>query len=742
MRSQRTNPDERRLLWLAGWVAVAGFVAFGRMAWVQAWHPDRYLNPTKIHYHRQYELTAEKGEMLDRRDRSLARCVEVASIAAQPQKLVDPQRAAKVLAPYLLVSEEELYRLLSKRWRPVMLRRDVTTAAAGQLKGLVESGAVRLTEELSEPTYSVYVFPRQCQPDPRERAALAIILGQEPAQLDALLGSPNEVVRWAENVDQQTYQRLSQLGLPGLMVQENPRRRVPTIWLQPVDAAVMVYPLDQLAPGTRGEDWGVRIRNEVWTGLQPLWAGAEPPDREAVEERLRAPFVYLARELPLATGDEVKQVVKQSGLTGITVHHEFARAYPQGEVGRTLLGKTDVDERGISGFEELFNQALTGVNGHRRVTVTRQGWPIVQEREERVEPLHGKTIELTVDIMIQGFCEEALAQTVAQFDADWGMAVVLDPFSGEVIALANVASQTRDVPDYNRCMLMLFEPGSVIKSLVAAAAIDRKLTNPRERFFCSGSAQVGRSTLHCIKVHGSETVADAIRDSCNSVMIHLGQRMGQETLDSAFTGFGLFERTGLGLPGQEAAGRVYSADGSLHGQWSIQKLATVSYGKGIQCTGVELARAYAALVNGGTLPELRLVRRILDRDGRVVVEPPVAPGREVLTQQTAAELREMLRTTVAEGTGRTARSDEFSFAGKTGTSLGYRDRDQRVVSFIGFGPTEHPRLLTLLSVGEPRLGERGGGSTCGAAFRSIMERSLKYLGLPPRNAGEEAGADG
>jgi cell division protein FtsI/penicillin-binding protein 2 len=191
------------------------------------------------------------------------------------------------------------------------------------------------------------------------------------------------------------------------------------------------------------------------------------------------------------------------------------------------------------------------------------------------------------------------------------------------------------------------------------------------------------------------------------------------------------ERSGLSIVEQEARGQIYTRD--PQGRWGPQKVATVSYGKGIQVTALALARAYCPIVNGGDLPRLRLIKRLIDRRGQTVVEIPGEVERGVLHPQTAAEVRKMLHRVVWEspGTGRPARSSLYETAGKTGTSVGYHREDPRIVSFLGFAPYQRPRIICSVLVANPRRGSRTGAGTCGPAFRSIVERTLDYLGVPP-----------
>ena len=741
------SPDRLRLRPLTRLFGALALIVAARLFWVQVAARERYLNPTNIAYHKTTILPAEKGALLDRNDRVLARCVAMAAVTANPRRVRRPRAVAKALAATLDLPESELLANLERVWRRVQLRRDVPEEVLGALRPLADQGILTFSKAPGAQTYSVYVYPRQFQPGPSDRARLAVELGLRAAEIDRCLSSQDPVVRCHEQLSDTGAKRLEQLALPGLVVQANPPRMASAVWLEPSAAAMEEVTAETSAEpkaktgaeaeaepeALRRAALAARLRPGVWEALAPLWQGVErPPARGDVEARLRAPFVYLARQLPTALGEAVRLKVAAEDLSGVEVLREYGREYPQGDVARLLLGRCDVDLRGITGLELQYNQILTGVDGSRKVTVNPQGRPIVQEREQRTPPTHGKSLELTLDAVIQGYAEEAVAGAVEEFDGDWGLAVVADPTTGELLALADYVSARHDQPAMIRGLATAYEPGSVLKPVVVAAAVEESVVSDADTFGCSGTMPVGGRTLRCIKVHGTETVSDAVRDSCNMALIQIGARLGQPKLEPYFRRFGLLGRTGVAPASMEASGNIFV--GNSEGRWGTQKLATVAYGKGIATTAVGIVRAYSAIINGGTLPNLHLVRRILDREGRVVVEQPTEPGPRVLAGKTCAKVRAMLHAVVndPEGTGRIAGSTLYDFGGKTGTSVAYSSEDRRVVSFIGFGPYDRARLVTLVSVCEPRLGMRWGGSTCGAAYRAIMEKSLQYLGVPPK----------
>ncbi|MBI5832106.1 MAG: hypothetical protein HZB16_07330 [Armatimonadetes bacterium] len=705
-------------------IAAMALIWAGRLAWVQVIARDHYLNPTNIDYSPRTILPAAKGELHDRNGKVLARCVDSASVVANPQLIADPAQVAGRLASIIDEPVDTLIRLLSKRYRRVLLRANVPDDVVATLRGLVDKGIVTLGQATAEPAWTITARPREVKATPEQRQDLAVLLGLPVTELDATLAQPATALRLAELADAATAEQVARMNLDGIKAEKTASAPSRAAYLEPVAAAFEL----KLADGET-----VRqpvIRPEVWAALAPLWRGVKAPAADELARRLKVHYVALRRQLPVALGDALRAQIDAEHIPGVRVDREMAREYPQGGLARTMLGKVDREERGTGGLEQALNQRLTGTSGWMEVTVDGRGRPILQERAERHEPVHGRNIELTVDATIQSYAEEAVRNAVSDFDADWGLAVVADPFTGEILAMADVSNAKRGIDDMWRSLSLAYEPGSVMKPIVVASALQTGSTSPDESFYCPGTMRVGGRLLTCIKHHGAETVHGAVRDSCNMVMLQLSQRLGQERLEPMFRSFGLFERSGLALVSQEAKGGIYC--GNAAGRWGVQKTATVSYGKGVQVSAVAMLRGYSAIINGGTLPNMHLIRRLVDQQGRVVAESPTSGGRHLLGPDAAAAVRHMMRDVIADpkGTGHDAVSRLYNLAGKTGTSVAYGTGDKRIVSMAGYGPYEQPRLVTLVSVCEPRVGNRWGGGTCGGAMRSILERSLQYMGVP------------
>ncbi len=719
-----------RLNWLRRALLVVVLVLAARLTWVQFVARDRYFNPTGIRYTQRTTLLPAKGELRDRNGRVLARNIDSASIYCNPQVVVDPAAAAARLSPILDEPPEKLEPLLAKRLRRARLRTDVDPATVAALRPLFDAGILSVTDDVATVRRTIVAHPTQISTDPEVRTRLALILGLPPEELANLLAEPLQRVVLLDEVEPTLVEQVERLGVEGISIETQEATPGQTVYLNPVDAA--------LEPGSLSGS--PEIRTAVWDALEPLWAGATKPSVSTIARRLKVYSLSLKREVPALLGEAIRARLAAEEIEYASVVRESTREYPQGELGRSLLGAVDPDEQGTGGLELTYNYLLSGQSGWHEVTVDPRGRPILQERLTRVEPRHGYNVELTLDATIQSYAEEAVLGAVTEFDADWGLAVVVDPFSGEVLALADIANPERPVRNASRSLGTPYEPGSILKPLVVAAAMDEGLTSSNDPFYCGGGMVVGNRRLSCIRHHGAETTYGGVRDSCNVVMMQIAQRMGQAKLEPQLRRYGLFERTGIGLASQESLGAIFVNNNE--GRWGLLKTATVSYGKGIQVSSIGLVRAYSALLNGGRLPDLHLIRRLVDREGRLVSEAPTDGGPQVMSSDTADAVKEMLRGVIADpkGTGKIAASALYDLGGKTGTSVAYGTGDSRVVSMTGYGPHEQPRLMVLVSVCEPRRGPRWGGVTCGPALRTIIERSLQYLGQPANPGAAEAQA--
>lgn len=453
---------------------------------------------------------------------------------------------------------------------------------------------------------------------------------------------------------------------------------------------------------------------------------------EKVREAFRstAPFVWLKRR---ATPQEAAQV-REFGISGVESIETERRFYPQGTLAGPVIGFTDVDARGIAGIEQSYDRYLR-----------EEPAEIVGERDAlgRMILAHGVAtspevlnVRLTLDIGIQGIAEQELAQAVHATGAESGTVVVLDPQTFAVLALAQVPTFNPNTPAAvrperrrNRTAGDIYEPGSTMKVLLTAAALDAKRLSPHEKIFCeNGRYAVGKSIINDSHPHGWLNVTQIIQQSSNIGVAKIAEHLGKETYSAYLRAFGFGRLSEVELP-NESPGILPSPN-----LWGRIHLVTASFGQGFAVTPLQLASAYAALANGGTLMRPYIVSEILNSEGKVVEARNPQRLLQVVGSDTAQQMLSMMeRVTEKEGTGTRARIDGFRVAGKTGTSQkpdprgGYSARD-RIASFIGIVPADQPRLVILVAIDTPRTGVYG-GQIAAPVFQAIAKQSLAYLGI-------------
>ncbi|MFN8544751.1 MAG: penicillin-binding transpeptidase domain-containing protein [Candidatus Binatia bacterium] len=451
----------------------------------------------------------------------------------------------------------------------------------------------------------------------------------------------------------------------------------------------------------------------------------------------RQPFVWLKR---LAVPRQA-EAVEQLGLKGVGTAYEGRRFYPYGALAAHVLGFVGVDSQGLGGVERRFDRVIQGEREYLEADRDAHGRSILAGGVAAGRP-EGNRLELTLDLGIQTIAERELAQGVADARAAGGAAVVLDPWTGEVLALANaptfnpnaagdlVGDKARDRVR-NRALTDPYEPGSTFKALLAAAALEEKVTSPSEMVFCeNGRFPVGRWTIHDSHPHGWLSFAQVIQYSSNIGATKIGERLGRERWYAYLRRFGFGARTGVELPG-ETAGILRPVEG-----WARIDLATHSFGQGVSVTPLQMVAAVGAIANGGVLMKPFVVRRAVSPSGTVLFEHEPSTLRRVVSPETAHVTTDLLRRVVEEegGTGAKARLDDFPVAGKTGTAQkvdshgGYSSK--RIGSFVGFVPADRPRLVILVLIDEPSTSSYG-GIVAAPVFRRIALGALHELGVQP-----------
>jgi cell division protein FtsI (penicillin-binding protein 3) len=437
-------------------------------------------------------------------------------------------------------------------------------------------------------------------------------------------------------------------------------------------------------------------------------------------------FVYVARKIDPSASAALDRL----RLPGVGFYHEERRAYPQGTVAAQLLGYAGIDNTGLSGLELGLDKQLTGTPGEETLIKDPQGrvLDVANSKPER----RGADVVLSVDHTIQADAEDVLRETVKKWHARAATAVVLDPRTGGVLAMAGVpgfnANRFPDAPraiQRVRAVTDTYEPGSTYKLVTVAAALSDHLVTPNSTFTLPYGIQVADRVIHDAEERGTETmsVAQILSRSSNVGAITLAELLGKDRLSRWITRFGFGKRTGIDFPG-ESPGIVLPPE-----QWSGSTIGNVPIGQGIAVTPIQMASAYAAIANGGVWTRPHLLDHVVGHSR------PRLHRRRLVSPAVNVELNSMLRLVVSEGTGTLAAVPGYVVAGKTGTAQkpdphGGYSTTRYVASFVGFVPATKPRLVVLVAVDEPK-GVIWGGSVAAPAFAEIAKFALQYLEVPP-----------
>jgi cell division protein FtsI (penicillin-binding protein 3) len=437
-------------------------------------------------------------------------------------------------------------------------------------------------------------------------------------------------------------------------------------------------------------------------------------------------FVYVERKADAANAARLQRL----HITGLGFYPEERRFYPQHGIAAQVLGFAGVDNHGLSGLELGLDKPLAGSAG--RETLVRDPLGHVLDSIVSRPARNGSDVSLTINSAIQAQAEQVLSQTVEHWHAKDGTAIVLDPHTGAVLAMAvapsydanNFPSVARDL-QRNRAVTDTYEPGSTFKLVTVAGALSTGLVTPQEKFRLPYEIQVADRRIHDAEPRGTETmsVATILSKSSNVGAITLAELLGKDRLVSWISRFGFGHPTDIDFPG-ESQGIVLPAD-----KWSGSTIGNVPIGQGIAVTPMQMASAYAAIANGGIWTRPHLVERVGDG-----LAKPVARHR-IVTRWIAHELTSMLQNVVLDGTGTLAQIPGYHVAGKTGTAAkpdpqGGYSTSKYVASFVGFAPATRPRIVVLVTVDEPR-GAIWGGVVAAPAFKAIAQQTLQYLSAPP-----------
>lgn len=448
----------------------------------------------------------------------------------------------------------------------------------------------------------------------------------------------------------------------------------------------------------------------------------------------KSPFIWVKRQLPIS---EVKKI-KKMNLENFGFRKERKRYYPEPSLAAHVIGFSGVDSRGLEGLELMYDDFLKGEPVFRKRERDAHGSEIIMKGLDLVTTTEEKNIVLTIDKTIQYIAEKELKKTVKKFNAKAGEVIVMDSWTGEILAMVNEPSfnpnlfrKLKPANWRNRTVTDLFEPGSTFKVFMMAAALENGNIKPNDIFYGEeGSYKIYSETIHDYKKFGWLSVPQIMKYSSNIGAVKIAERMGKKDFDKYIRLFGFGSKTGIDLPG-ESRGLVRDVR-----DWSKVSLATISFGQGISVTGIQLVTALSSIANGGYLMKPYVVKKLLNDDGSTMKEVVPTIRRRILSADTVKIMKKILKgVTEKGGTGVNASLSGYTVAGKTGTAQkvdlvkgGYGDG--YLSSFMGFLPVDSPRLTMFIAIDEPE-GLFYGGQVAAPLFREIARQVMPYLGVLP-----------
>lgn len=447
----------------------------------------------------------------------------------------------------------------------------------------------------------------------------------------------------------------------------------------------------------------------------------------------KRPFVWIKRKLNETEVEEIKKL----NLEGLDFLKESKRFYPQKYLASNLMGFVGIDNQGLEGLELFFDQELKGLPGLVVLERDASGDEIPLSIKELNTHRDGNSIVLTIDEVIQYITEEALDKAFQKYKAKAGVAIVVEPKTGEVLAIAVRPSYD---PNYfnkyaldfwrNLAITNTYEPGSTFKIVTIATALEEGVVKLDDQFYCKGWINYNGHIFHDIEKHGSQNLTDIVKNSCNVGVIQVGTRLEQKVFEKSIRRFGFGTLTEINLPG-EVNGLIRSSK-----DWSKISLASISIGQEISITPIQLIMAVSAIANRGTLMKPLIVKEILDSNQNSVKVFKPKPVRQVVSVETALTMTKILEQVVIDGTGREAKLDEYQVAGKTGTgqifdfATGKYSNSAYTSLFVGYVPAENPKISILILLDQPK-GSYYGGTVAAPVFKEIASKVLPYLSIPP-----------
>ena len=470
-------------------------------------------------------------------------------------------------------------------------------------------------------------------------------------------------------------------------------------------------------------------------------------DEAAVRKKVEK--VSSREQIKSNVAKEVGDRIREYELDGVKVDEDYKRYYPFDELASKVLGFTGSDNQGIIGLEVKYEEYLKGQNGTILTTTDARGIELEGIAEERLEPVAGNTLQVSLDYNIQKYAQQAAEKVMQEKEADKVSLLIMNPQNGEVLAMVNVPEFNLNEPFSletlnlevepaddeekqdmlnqmwrNACINDTYEPGSTFKTFTTAACLEAGVLNLSDGFYCPGYRMVEDRRIRCHKVggHGSETFVEGIQNSCNPVFIDIGLRLGVDRFYEYFDKFGLMDKTGIDLPGE--AGTI------MHKKANVKsvELATMSFGQSFQISPIQLATSVSSYVNGGKRVTPHLGKQVVNAEGKVVKEFSYEE-KQVVSEETSKTMRELLESVVSVGTGKNAYIEGYQIGGKTATSQTLpRSANKYISSFVGFAPADNPQVLALVVIHNPQ-GIYYGGTIAAPVIKTVFENILPYLGI-------------
>ncbi len=446
---------------------------------------------------------------------------------------------------------------------------------------------------------------------------------------------------------------------------------------------------------------------------------------------------------------EIGDRIRDYNLAGVKVDEDFKRYYLYDDLASKVLGFTGGDNQGIIGLEVKYEDYLKGTNGTILTVTDARGIELEGVAEDRVEPVAGNTLKISLDYNIQSFCTQAAAKVMEEKQADSVSVILMNPQNGEILAMVNVPEfnlndpftlnmekDTSGISDEekqnllnqmwrNGCINDTYEPGSTFKIITATACLEEGVVSLNDHFSCPGYKMVEDRKIRCHKVggHGAETFTQGLQNSCNPVFIEIGLRLGADRFYDYFKQFGLMSLTNVDLPGE--AGTIMHKKEDI----GIVELATMSFGQSFQITPIQMLTTVSSLINGGRRITPHFGMAVLSHDGEELKQFSYDEKKGIVSEKTSATMRTLLESVVSEGGGKKAYIEGYRIGGKTATSQTLpRSAHKYIASFIGFAPADNPQVIGMVVIHNPQ-GVYYGGTIAAPVLRSIYDNVLPYLGM-------------